>query len=187
MPSVVLNTKPSNCHVKRGSCISVVGKGTRGVIGAPSQSSLRSAPARVIMTESVQEWSGWVLSRTGLIDVVWISHGNKLIRWHTTQQRRCSEREVPTASLKGHVPISLPNVLSPGQYNDLFTCLPTRDDLRFGEVHLEEPQFVPETIEHSLAPSAHPGTVVNPLREHFQSLSRSACVGRPSGPLTFFL
>ena len=42
--------------------------------------------------------------------------------------------------------------------------MPTRDELSFNEVDLEEPQFVRETIDHSVAPSALPGTVVNPLR-----------------------
>ena len=84
--------------------------------------------------------------RTGQIGVVWLSHRNKLIRCHPTQLRRCSEREVSIASLKGLVQISVPtsvteltNALSPGQYEDLSTDLPTRDDLRFGEVDLEEP------------------------------------------------
>ena len=76
--------------------------------------------------------------------------GNKLIRCHPTQLRRCSERE---ASLKGLVQISvltsvteLTNTLSPGQYEDLSTDLPTRDDLRFGEVDLEVPPVDQETM-----------------------------------------
>ena len=122
------------------------GKVTRGAIGAPSKSGLRLGPARVIMTEAIQQWSGSVHSTTGQIGVVWLSHGNKLIRCHPTQLRRCSEREVSIASLKGLVQISVPtsvteltNALSPGQYEDWSTDLPTRDDLRFGEVDLEVP------------------------------------------------
>ena len=65
----------------------------------------------------------------------------------------------------------LTSAMSPGQHEDVSTSLPTRDDLRFGEVDLEEPQFVRETIEHSLAPSAHPGTVVNPLRHTSSQIS----------------
>ena len=96
------------------------------------------------MTEAIQQWSGSVHSTTGQIGVVWLSHGNKLIRCHPTQLRRCSEREVSIASLKDLVQISVPtsvteltNALSPGQYEDLSTDLPIRDDLRFGEVDLE--------------------------------------------------
>ena len=89
------------------------------------------------------EWIGALQDRTS--GVVWVSHGNKLIRCHPTQLRRCSEREVSLASLKGLVHIAMPTSvaelkkgLSPGQYEDLSTNLPTRDDLRFGEVDLEE-------------------------------------------------
>ena len=76
------------------------GKVTRGVIGAPSKSGLWLGPARVIMTEVVQQWSGSVHSTTRQIGVVSVSHGNKLIRCHPTQLRRCSRREVSIASLK---------------------------------------------------------------------------------------
>ena len=60
------------------------------------------------MTEAVQQGNGSVHSTTGQIGVVWLSHGNKLIRCHPTQLRRCSERKVSIASLKGLVQISLP-------------------------------------------------------------------------------
>ena len=70
----------------------------------------------------------------------WLSHGNKLIKCHSTQLRRCTEKEVSIAFLKGLVQISvltsvteLTNNLSPGQYADLSFDLPTRNDLRFGE------------------------------------------------------
>ena len=122
------------------------GKVARGAIGAPSKSGVWLGLARVIMTEASQQWSGSVHSTTGQIGVVRLSHGNKLIRCHPTQLRRCSEREVSIASLKGLVQISVPtsvteltNALSPGQYEDLSTDLPTGDDLRFGEVNLEVP------------------------------------------------
>ena len=122
------------------------GKVTRGAIGAPSKSGLWLGPARVIMTEAVQQWSGSVHSTTRQIGVVWVSHGNKLIRCHPAQLRRCSEREVSTASLNSLAQISMPtsvteltNASSPGHYEDLSTNLPTRDDLRFGQVDLEEP------------------------------------------------
>ena len=107
------------------------GKVTRGAIGAPSESGLWLGPAPVIMTEAVPQWSGSVQSTTRQIGVVWVSHGNKLIRCHPTQLRRCSEREVSIASLKCLVQISVPtsvteltNALSPGQYEDLSTDLP---------------------------------------------------------------
>ena len=67
------------------------GKVTRGAIGAPSKSGLWLGPAHVIMTEAIQQWSGSVHSTTGPIGVVGLSHGNKLIRCHPTQLRRCSE------------------------------------------------------------------------------------------------
>ena len=69
------------------------GKVTRGVSGAPSKSGLWLGPAPVIMTEAVQQWSGSVHSTKRQIVVVWVSHGNKLIRCHPTPLRRCSERE----------------------------------------------------------------------------------------------
>ena len=85
-------------------------------------------------------------SSTRQIGVVWLSHGNKLISCHPTQLRRCSEREISIASLKGLVPISVPtsvteltNALSLGQYEDLPTDKPAGDDLRFGEEDLEVP------------------------------------------------
>ena len=125
--------------------------------------------ARVIMTEAVQQWSGSVHSTTGQIGVVWLSHGNKLIRCHPIQLRRCSEREISIASLKGLVQISIPtsvteltNALSPGQYEDLSTSLPTGSDLRFGEVDLEAPPVDQETMTPSFVPLFPFGTVVAP-------------------------
>ena len=154
------------------------GKVTRGAIGAPSKSGLWLGPARVIMTEAIQQCSGSAHSTTGQVGVVWLSHGNKLIRCHPTQLRRCSEREVSIASLTGLVQISvqksvteLTNAWSPGQYEDLSTDLPTRDDLRFGEVDLEVPPVDQETMappDVSLFPS---GTVVTQLQNTSARLS----------------
>ena len=116
------------------------GKVTRGAIGAPSKSGLWLGPARVIMIEAVQQWSGSVPSTTRQIGVVWVSHGNKLIRCHPAQLRRCSEREVSIASLKSLVQVSIPTSVT-----ELTKALVswtirryvyTRDDLRFGEVDL---------------------------------------------------
>ena len=47
-------------------------------------------------------------STTGQIGVVWLSHGNKQIRCHPTQLRRCSEGEISIASLKSLVQIPMP-------------------------------------------------------------------------------
>ena len=58
----------------------------------------------------------------------------------------------------------LTNALSPAQYEDLSTNLPTRDDLRFGEVDLEEPPFGQETVAPSFVPLLPSGTVVDPLQ-----------------------
>ena len=142
------------------------GKVTRGAIGAPSKSGLWLGPARAIMTEAIQQWSGSVHSTTGQIGVVWLSHGSKLIRCHLTQLRRRSEREVSIASLvQISVPtsvIELTNALSPGQYEDLSTDLPTRDDLRCGEVDLEVPPVDQETIAPPDVPLFPSGTVVAP-------------------------
>ena len=117
-------------------------------------------------------------STTGQIGVVWLSHGNKLIRCHPAQLRRCSEREVPIASLKGLVQISAPtsvteltNALSPGQYEDLSTDLPTGDDLRFGEVDLEVPPVDQETMAPPDVPLFPSGTVVAPLQNTSARLS----------------
>ena len=159
-----VNLEPGNwvMHFRRG-------KVTRGAIGAPSKSGLRLGPARVIMTEAVQQWSGSVHSTTGEIGVVWVSHGNKLIRCHPTQPRRCSEREASIASLKGLVQVSMPtsvteltSALSPGQYEDLSTNLPTRDGLRFGEVDLGAPPVGQKTMAPSFVPLFPSGTVVAP-------------------------
>ena len=40
-------------------------------------------------------------------------------------------------------------MLSPGQYEDLSTNLPTRDDLRFSDVDLENPPMGLETMAPS--------------------------------------
>ena len=154
------------------------GKVTRRPIGAPSKSGLWLGPARVIMTEAIQQWCGSVHSTTGQIGVVWLSHGNKLIRCHPTQLRRCSGREISVASLKGLVQISVPtsvteltNALSPGQYEDMSTDLPTGDDLRFGEVDLEVPPVDQETMAPPHVPLFPSGTVVNQLQNTSARLS----------------
>ena len=114
------------------------------------------------MTEAVQLWSGSVPSTTRQIGVVWMSHGNKLIRCHPTQLRRCSEREVSIASLKGLVQVSMPtsvteltNGLSPGQY----------------EVDLEAPPVDQETMAPSFVPLFPSGTVVAPSQNTQARLS----------------
>ena len=164
-------TRKENVDLEPGTWVMYFrrGKATRGAIDAPSMSGLWLGPARVIMTEAVQQWSGWVHSTTGQIGVVWVSHGNKLIRCHPPQLRQCSEREVSIASLKGLVQVSMPtivteltNALSPGQYEDLSTSLPTRDDLRFGEVDLDAPLVNQETMAPSFVPLFPSGTVVAP-------------------------
>ena len=123
------------------------------------------------MTEAVQQSNGSVHSTTGQTGVVWVSHGNKLIRCHPTQLRRCSERDVSIASLKGLVQISMPtsvteltNALSPGQYENLSANLPTRDDLRFGEVDLGEPPVGQETMALSFVLLLPSCTVLDPLQ-----------------------
>ena len=139
------------------------------------------------LTEAVPQLSGSVHSTIGRIGVVWASHGNKLIRCHPTHLRRCSEREVSIVSLKGLVQISMPtsvteltNALSPGQYEDLSTNLPTRDDLRCGEVDLEEPPTGQETIARSLVPLLSSGIVVDPLQNTPTRLpSRSDLLSEP--------
>ena len=186
-------TRKENVDLEPGTWVMYfVGAKTRGAIGAPSKSGLWLGPARVIMTEAVQQWSGSVHSTTGQIGVVWVSHGNKLIRCRPTQLRRCSEREVSIASVKGLVQVSMPtsvteltNALSPGQYEDLSTTLPTRDDLRFGEVDLEEPPVDQETMAPSFVPLFPSGTVVAPSQNTPARLSSipnpvSASAGRAS-------
>ena len=190
-------TRKENVDLEPGTWVMYFrrGKVTRGAIGAPSKSGLWLGPARVIMTEAIQRWSGSVHSTTGQIGVVYVSHGNKLIRCHPTQLRRCSEREVSIASLKGLVQVSLPtsvteltNALSSGQYEDLSTSLPTRDDLRFGEVDLEAPPVDQETMAPSFVPLFPSGTVVAPSQNTPAPLSSipnpvSASAGRESDVL----
>ena len=187
-------TRKENVNVESGTWVMYFrrGKVTRGAIGAPSKSGLWLRPARVIMTEAIQEWCGWAHSTTGQIGVVWLSHGNKLIRCHPTQLRRCSEREISIASLKGLVQISIPtsvteltNAVSPGQYEDLSTNLPTGDDLRFGEVDLEAPPVDQETMAPSDVPLFPSGTVVTTSQNTSAQLSSrpnpvSASSGRES-------
>ena len=122
------------------------------------------------------EWIGALHDRTS--GVVWVSHGNKLIRCHPTQLRRCSEGEVSLASLKSLVHIAMPtsvteltNALSPGQYEDLSTNLPTRDDLRFGEVDLEEPPVGQEIIAPSFVPLLPSDLVVDPIKKNSHSIA----------------
>ena len=110
MPLVAPSTiRKENVNLEPGAWVMYFrrSKVTRGAIGVPSKSGLWLGPARVVMTEAVQQWSGSVHSTTGQIGVVWLSPGNKLIRCHPTQLRRCSEREIPIASLKGLVQISV--------------------------------------------------------------------------------
>ena len=187
-------TRKENVDLEPGTWVMYFrrGKVTRGAIGAPSKSGLWLGPARVIMTEAVQQWSESVQSTTGQIGVVWVSHGNKLIRCHLTQLRRCSEREVSIASLKGLVQVSMPtsvteltNALSPGQYEDLSTSLPTREDLRFGEVDPEAPLVDQETMAPSFVPLFPSGTIVAPSQNTSARLSSipnpvSASSGRES-------
>ena len=101
-----------------------------------------------------------------------------LIRCHPTQLRRCSEREVSIATLKGLVQISIPtsvteltNALSPGQHEDLSTSLPTGDDLRFGEVDLETPPVDQETMAPPDVPLFPSRSVVTPLQNTSARLS----------------
>ena len=91
------------------------------------------------------------------------------------------------AYLKGLVQISMPtsvteltNAVSPGQYESLSTNLPTRDDLRFGEVDLEEPPTGQETVAPSLVPLLPSGIFVDPLKNTTTRLpSRSDPVSEP--------
>ena len=62
-------------------------------------------------------------------------------------------------------------MLSPGQYEDLSPDLPTRDDLRFGEVDLEVPPVVQETMTPPDVPLFPSGTVVTQLQNTSARLS----------------
>ena len=82
------------------------------------------------------------------------------------------KREVSIVSLKGLVQICMPtsvtemtSALSPAQFEDLSTNLPTGHDLRFGEVDLEEPPVGQETMAPSFVPLLPSGTVVDPLQD----------------------
>ena len=81
MPSIAPNEQLAmkNVDLESGTWVMYFrrGKVTRGAIGAPSKSGLWLGPARVIMTEAIQLWSGSVHSTTGQIGVVWLSHGKK--------------------------------------------------------------------------------------------------------------
>ena len=152
-------------------------KVTRGAIGAPSKSGLWLGLARVIMTEAIQQWSGSVHFTTGQMGVVGLSHRNKLVRCHPAQLRRCSERKVSIAHLKGLVQISVPtsvkeltNALSPGQNEDLSTDLPSRDDLLFGEVEFEASPVDQETMAPPEVPLFPSGTVVTRLQNTSSSI-----------------
>ena len=93
-------TRKENVNLESGTWVTFFRrcKVTPGANGAPSKSGLWLGPARVIMTEAIQQWCGSVHSTTGQIGVVWLSHGNKLIRCHPTQLHRCSEREISIVS-----------------------------------------------------------------------------------------
>ena len=165
-------TRKENVNLESGTWVMYFrrGKVTRGAIGAPSKSGLW-------LDLLVSSWLRPYNNGAGQIGVVW-SHGNKLIRCHPTQLRRCSEREVSIASLKCLVQISVPtsvteltNALSPGQCEDLSTSLPTGDDLRFGEVDLEAPPVDQETMAPSFVPLFPSGTVVTPSQNTSAQLS----------------
>ena len=65
----------------------------------------------------------------------------------------------------------LTNALSPGQYEDLSTSLPTGDDLRFGEMDFETPPVDQETMAPSDVPLFPSGTVVTLLQNTSARLS----------------
>ena len=67
----------------------------------------------------------------------------------------------------------LTNALSPGQYEDLPTNLPTRDDLRFGEVDLVEPPVGQETKAPSFVSLWHRGRSVAKHSNSFVIHTRS--------------
>ena len=74
----------------------------------------------------------------------------------------------------------LTNALSPGQHEDLSTNLPTRDDLRFGEVDLEEPPVGQEIMARSSVPLLPSDLVVDPIQNTPTRLtSRSDPVSEP--------
>ena len=154
------------------------GKVTRGVIGAPSKSGLWLGPATVIMTEAVQQWSGSVHSTTRQIVVVWVSHGNKLIRCHPTPLGRCSEREVSIASLTSLVQISMPtsvteltNALSPGQHEDLSASVLVRwilENLRLVRKPWHLPLYLCFTLWHrGRSVAKHPHSIAIQSRPCF--------------------
>ena len=69
---------------------------------------------------------------------------------------------------------------SPRQYEDLSTNLPTRDDLRFGEVDLEEMPIGQENMAPSFVPLLPSGIVVDPSQNTATQLpSRSVPVIEP--------
>ena len=65
----------------------------------------------------------------------------------------------------------LTNALSPGQNEDLSTDLPTRDDLRFGEVEFEASPVDQETMAPLEVPWFPSGTVVTQLQNTSARLS----------------
>ena len=74
----------------------------------------------------------------------------------------------------------LTSALSPGQYEDLSTSLPTRGDLRFGEVDLGAPPVNQETMAPFLVPLFPSGTVVAPSQNTPARLSSIPNPGRES-------
>ena len=134
MPSAAPSTRfaRKNVNLEPGNLGHVLSPGQ-----GDSRSDWRSIQVRALAgtctcyhdrSHSTMEWVGTFHDRTNWCCLV-------------IARIRCSEREVSIASLKGLVEISVPtsvteltNALSPGQYEDLSTDLPTGDDLRFGEV-----------------------------------------------------
>ena len=66
-------TREKNVNLEPGTWVMHFrrGKVTRRVIGAPSKSGLWRGPARVIMTEDIQQWGGSIHSTTRQIGAVW--------------------------------------------------------------------------------------------------------------------
>ena len=113
------------------------------------------------------EWFGELYDMTN-----WCRLG---VTWEQTDwmsSHSAPSMQVSIAALKGLVQVSMPtsvteltNALSPEQYEDLSSHLPTREDLRYGEVDLGELLVGQETMAPSFVPLLPSGTVVDPLQK----------------------
>ena len=161
IPSVALNIslvrKPSSCHLQLTSCISVV----EMWLIQRSKSDLYLDSTHVILTGSIQQWSGTMLSTTN---------------WSLWQRQ------------KKHLWMtSMMNISQISWIAPRFTrSLSTSDDLHFWKIDLCSTHFIHETIEHHFVCYASSDSIFVPLRNTSNQISPFPCLTMEVCPRQLF-